>query len=172
MPQQQQCSLLPHTTSCTKLLYWEMFRFRISTHGPSTRSKRALSNFTHLRWPTALTVAARGRFRSRAISPRRGEGGGDVRRRRGAPAAVPCAYQSSRTASVRQPQALHHPQSSSAALWPCPERAETATNRRHGNSTKSHTTQHSTPTVAITPKHYGHGHRQLHTCTMRCNRSL
>lgn len=154
MPQQQQCSLLPHTTSCTKLLYWEMFRFRISTHGPSTRSKRALSSFTHLRGPAALTVAARGRFRSRAISPRRGGGGGDVSRRRGAPAAVRVL-----TKVVRLLQFANHKHFTifSLPLQHCGlalrERAETATTRGHGNSTKSHTTQHSTPTVTITPKH-------------------
>lgn len=58
-----------HTTSWTKLLYWPMFRFKISWQGPSTRSKRARSSFTHLRVHLAFTVAARGLFRSRAISP-------------------------------------------------------------------------------------------------------
>lgn len=59
-----------YTDKETKLLYWEMFRFRISEHGPSTRSNLARSNFTHLRGPRATTVAARGRSRRRAISPK------------------------------------------------------------------------------------------------------
>ena len=58
-----------HTKSCTKLLYFSMFRLRISWQGPSTRSNLARSSLTHLRVPSALTVAARGLFNSRAISP-------------------------------------------------------------------------------------------------------
>lgn len=50
-----------------------MFLLRISEQGPSTRSKRGRSSFTHLRGPRATTVAARGRFRRSAISPE-GEG--------------------------------------------------------------------------------------------------
>ena len=46
-----------------------MFLLRISEQGPSTRSKRGRSSFTHLRGPRATTVAARGRFSSSAISP-------------------------------------------------------------------------------------------------------
>lgn len=46
-----------------------MFLLRISEQGPSTRSKRGRSSFTHLRGPRATTVAARGRFRRSAISP-------------------------------------------------------------------------------------------------------
>lgn len=59
----------------TKLLYCWMFLLRISEQGPSTRSNRGRSSFTHFKRPRATTVAARGRFISRAISPRaRGEG--------------------------------------------------------------------------------------------------
>lgn len=46
-----------------------MFRLRMSEHGPRTRSKRGRSSLTHFRGPRATTVAARGRFISRAISP-------------------------------------------------------------------------------------------------------
>ena len=46
-----------------------MLRFKMSWHGPKTRSKRARSNFTHFILPLARTVAARGRLRRRAISP-------------------------------------------------------------------------------------------------------
>ena len=67
-----------YTTSWTKLLYWPMFRFKISWQGPSTRSNRARSSFTHFSVPLALTVAARGLFSSRAISP-----GGQRREERG-----------------------------------------------------------------------------------------
>lgn len=70
-----------HTVREMKLLYLWMFLLRISEHGPSTRSKRGLSSFTHLSGPRATTVAALGRFSSRAISPGRGGGGG--RRREG-----------------------------------------------------------------------------------------
>lgn len=59
------------TVSEMKLLYLWMFLLRISEQGPSTRSKRGRSSFTHLRGPRATTVAARGRFSSSAISPRR-----------------------------------------------------------------------------------------------------
>lgn len=59
-----------HTVREMKLLYLWMFLFRISEHGPSTRSKRGLSSFTHFRGPRATTVAALGRFSSRAISPK------------------------------------------------------------------------------------------------------
>lgn len=64
-----------HTVREMKLLYLWMFLFRISEHGPSTRSKRGRSSFTHLRGPRATTVAARGRFSSRAISPGCSRGG-------------------------------------------------------------------------------------------------
>lgn len=57
------------TDSETKLLYCWMLRLRISEHGPRTRSKRGRSSLTHFRGPRATTVAARGRFISRAISP-------------------------------------------------------------------------------------------------------
>lgn len=57
------------TDSDTKLLYCWMFRLRISEHGPRTRSNRGRSNLTHFKGPRATTVAARGRFISRAISP-------------------------------------------------------------------------------------------------------
>lgn len=66
-----------HTVREMKLLYLWMFLLRISEHGPSTRSKRGLSSFTHLSGPRATTVAALGRFNSRAISP-----GGRKRKRR------------------------------------------------------------------------------------------
>lgn len=59
-----------HTVREMKLLYLWMFLLRISEHGPSTRSKRGLSSFTHLSGPRATTVAALGRFSSRAISPK------------------------------------------------------------------------------------------------------
>lgn len=59
-----------HTVREMKLLYLWMFLLRISEHGPSTRSKRGLSSFTHLSGPRATTVAALGRFNSRAISPK------------------------------------------------------------------------------------------------------
>ena len=58
-----------HTTNDTKLLYCCIFRLRMSMHGPNTLSNRCLSSLTHLRVPFARTVAARGRFRTRAISP-------------------------------------------------------------------------------------------------------
>lgn len=58
-----------HTTNWTKLLYWLMFLLRMSWQGPSTRSKRARSSLTHFRVDLAVTVAARGLFNSRAISP-------------------------------------------------------------------------------------------------------
>lgn len=58
-----------HTVREMKLLYLWMFLLRISEHGPSTRSKRILSSFTHLSGPRATTVAALGRFSSKAISP-------------------------------------------------------------------------------------------------------
>lgn len=58
-----------YTTNDTKLLYCWMLRFRISLHGPITRSNRCLSSLTHLRSPLAVTVAARGRLSTRAISP-------------------------------------------------------------------------------------------------------
>lgn len=64
-----------HTVREMKLLYLWMFLLRISEHGPSTRSKRGLSSFTHLSGPRATTVAALGRFNSRAISPGGGGGG-------------------------------------------------------------------------------------------------
>ena len=57
------------TDNETKLLYWAIFLFKMSEQGPSTRSKRPLSSLTHFRTPLATTVAARGRSRSRAISP-------------------------------------------------------------------------------------------------------
>lgn len=46
-----------------------MLRLRISEQGPRTRSNRGRSSFTHFKRPRATTVAARGRFISRAISP-------------------------------------------------------------------------------------------------------
>lgn len=58
-----------HTVREMKLLYLWMFLLRISEQGPSTRSKRGRSSFTHLSGPRATTVAALGRFSSRAISP-------------------------------------------------------------------------------------------------------
>lgn len=58
-----------YTTKETKLLYCWMFLLRMSIQGPSTLSKRCLSSLTHLRVPFARTVAARGRLRTRAISP-------------------------------------------------------------------------------------------------------
>ena len=58
-----------HTVREMKLLYLWMFLLRISEQGPSTRSKRGLSSFTHLRGPRATTVAALGRFNNKAISP-------------------------------------------------------------------------------------------------------
>lgn len=64
-----------HTVREMKLLYLWMFLLRISEQGPSTRSKRGLSSFTHLSGPRATTVAALGRFNSRAISPGGGRGG-------------------------------------------------------------------------------------------------
>lgn len=54
----------------TKLLYCSMFLFKMSEQGPRTRSNRGRSSLTHLRGPHAITVAARGRFISRAISPK------------------------------------------------------------------------------------------------------
>jgi len=57
------------TDSDTKLLYCEMLRFRMSEHGPSTRSKRVRSIFTHFSSPRATTVAALGRSSNSAISP-------------------------------------------------------------------------------------------------------
>lgn len=75
----QQRSLLAHksgitdgndqTDNDTKLLYCEIFRRRMSQHGPSTRSNLSRSILTHLSTPLATTVAARGRFSRRAISP-------------------------------------------------------------------------------------------------------
>lgn len=59
----------PQTVREMKLLYRWMFLLRISEQGPSTRSKRGRSSFTHLSGPRATTVAARGRFSSSAISP-------------------------------------------------------------------------------------------------------
>ena len=47
-----------------------MFLRKISVHGPKTRSKRSLSNFTHLIAPRATTVAALGRLSTSAISPK------------------------------------------------------------------------------------------------------
>lgn len=38
--------------------------------GPRTRSKRARSSLTHFKGPRAITVAALGRLRTKAISPR------------------------------------------------------------------------------------------------------
>lgn len=46
-----------------------MLRFKISEHGPMTRSNRLRSSFTQRRVPWATTVAARGRSSSKAISP-------------------------------------------------------------------------------------------------------
>lgn len=63
-------AVVVYTERDTKLLYWEMFRLRMSEQGPRTRSNRALSSLTHLRGPRATTVAARGRSRMRAISPK------------------------------------------------------------------------------------------------------
>ena len=54
-------------------LYWSMFRFSMSEHGPRTRSKRARSILTHFRGPESgatFTVAALGLSSSSAISPR------------------------------------------------------------------------------------------------------
>lgn len=67
-----------HTVRDMKLLYLWMFLLRISEHGPSTRSKRGLSSFTHLRGPRATTVAALGRFNNRAISPKWIKGKGQI----------------------------------------------------------------------------------------------
>lgn len=53
-----------------KLLYLCMFLFKISEHGPRTRSKRGRSSLTHFSGPRAITVAALGRFNNKAISPR------------------------------------------------------------------------------------------------------
>lgn len=58
-----------YTERDTKLLYWVMLRFRMSAHGPKTRSNRARSSFTHFNGPLATTVAARGLSSSSAISP-------------------------------------------------------------------------------------------------------
>lgn len=58
-----------YTERDTKLLYWVMLRFRMSAHGPKTRSNRARSSFTHFNGPLATTVAARGLSNSSAISP-------------------------------------------------------------------------------------------------------
>ena len=55
--------------SDTKLWYCAMLRLRMSEQGPRTRSKRCRSSLTHLSWLRAITVAARGRSRMRAISP-------------------------------------------------------------------------------------------------------
>lgn len=57
------------TETETKLLYCSMFLFKMSEQGPRTRSNLGRSSLTHLRGPHAITVAARGRFISRAISP-------------------------------------------------------------------------------------------------------
>jgi len=46
-----------------------MLRLRISEQGPSTRSNRVRSIFTHLSKPRATTVAALGRSSNSAISP-------------------------------------------------------------------------------------------------------
>ena len=59
----------PQTDRDTKLLYCWMLRLRMSEHGPRTRSNRGRSSLTHFSGPRATTVAARGRFISRAISP-------------------------------------------------------------------------------------------------------
>lgn len=63
-----------YTERDTKLLYWVMLRFRMSAHGPKTRSNRARSSFTHFNGPLATTVAARGLSSSSAISPIQKEG--------------------------------------------------------------------------------------------------
>ena len=47
-----------------------MLRLRISAQRPKTRSKRARSNLTHFKGARAITVAARGRSKSNAISPK------------------------------------------------------------------------------------------------------
>lgn len=46
-----------------------MLRFKISEHGPITRSNRARSNLMHFNVVVATTVAARGRSNNKAISP-------------------------------------------------------------------------------------------------------
>lgn len=46
-----------------------MFRFKMSAQGPSTRSNLARSSLTVLSGPRDMTVAARGRSNSKAISP-------------------------------------------------------------------------------------------------------
>jgi len=46
-----------------------MLRFRMSEHGPSTRSNLVRSIFTHFNKPRATTVAALGRSSNSAISP-------------------------------------------------------------------------------------------------------
>ncbi|RMZ99826.1 hypothetical protein BpHYR1_007078 [Brachionus plicatilis] len=43
---------------------------KISDTGPSTLSNRCLSSLTHFKGPLAITVAARGLSKSRAISPK------------------------------------------------------------------------------------------------------
>ena len=65
----QRISCNTQTDSETKLLYCEIFRRSMSQHGPRTRSNLSRSIFTHLSTPLATTVAARGRFSRRAISP-------------------------------------------------------------------------------------------------------
>lgn len=47
-----------------------MLRFKISAHGPKTRSNLALSSFTHFKGPRATTVAALGLSNNNAISPK------------------------------------------------------------------------------------------------------
>lgn len=59
-----------YTDRDTKLLYWVMLRFKISAHGPKTRSNLALSSFTHFKGPRATTVAALGLSNNNAISPK------------------------------------------------------------------------------------------------------
>ena len=58
-----------HTDSDTKLLYCEIFLFKMSEQGPKTRSNLARSSLTHFSGPRDTTVAALGRSSSKAISP-------------------------------------------------------------------------------------------------------
>ena len=56
--------------ACTAALYASIFLLRMSSIGPSTRVKVALSSASTFTSPTALQVACRGLDSSRAISPK------------------------------------------------------------------------------------------------------
>lgn len=121
--------LSPQTDSDTKLLYCWMLRLSMSEQGPRTRSKRGRSSLTHFRGPRATTVAARGRFISRAISPGGRRHRFRNRRQRGERTRVG-SYRSNRRGLISRLQQTPRFLSGAAKRRQNPKKKETETSSR------------------------------------------